>query len=1102
MVGMRLLVTKNIPRVVRVFISSTFRDMEAEREVIVKFVTPELSRRCRSRGVTLVVVDLRWGVTAAQAEIGEVIPTCLDEIDRCGYFLGLLGNRYGWVPESFSPAQLATYPWLSEYRGASLTELEMVHGALRAERQERALVFFRGGQASASGDPGADTGKKVLRSSTRLEKLKEQIRATRPVYTQSYTSPEELGSQALEALWSKLEQEFPTPTSVDKLDEELLEHESFAQSRFDIYIDREEEIAELTRHIESDGPPLVVYGESGIGKSALLSNWSKKYFDDDRDSPDSVQTAAFIRHFIGASASSSSVDGLLRRVIGELNRQLGLNFTVPDERSTIPEAFRRCLSQAALRGRVVILLDALDQLEDQNDRGNLAGLPVDVPANVRLIVSTASTEQAEAFTARGWSALRVEPLNRRDRERLLKQYLEKYGKRLDSERVIRIVEHGQTANPLFLRILLDELRVYGHHENLDRRINHYLTATDAESLFALRLERFECDYEGPCPGLVRDAFTRIWASRTGLAESELLQLLGSEGKSLPQSYWAPLYLAAESSFIEQAGALRFCHQQLGRAVERRYVTDKELCRGLHVELATFFEQQIAHYAKDATSNEYFMTGTIRYLVATRGRSVVRSVTEVMWQLRSAGSWELLSNLLGKAEFLDLALRIDRSEVHQCWTEIERHSPGTILQFYKHIIDNPSAYTAVLWQLAWLLRERGYLHASLPLYRHLAAFHSQGKYERESESGAILNLGYALFDSGELAGALEQFNRAEGISKIRAATSKYDAETLANCFCAQAQVYFKQHNYRESLQLFERARQLAKGSDLHKLQADCLQGIAFIRQDQGASIDELRELYEDQERLYLLAGQETSLAICRGNWGRTLLQFDREAAMRLFEKMEETYRALGLKEGIARALSLKASYFDEGWKSTEDDKAMALLEEAEDLYRAAENLEGVAEAQASRARILNRRGKHGQALDLLREHEYYLRRVGDFAGMAETLGRQIGVLGNRARAATAAGDVTAAATDYDEAEKLWAAIVAISEDYNFDGTVDIDRIKTSINFLRENLPDSVCERAAQLANTGFLAQSMTLAKLADELYARAEESRRRDKQIKHRWGTEV
>jgi len=47
-------------REIRVFISSTFRDMMLERDLLVKQVFPELRRKCAKRFVTFTEVDLRW----------------------------------------------------------------------------------------------------------------------------------------------------------------------------------------------------------------------------------------------------------------------------------------------------------------------------------------------------------------------------------------------------------------------------------------------------------------------------------------------------------------------------------------------------------------------------------------------------------------------------------------------------------------------------------------------------------------------------------------------------------------------------------------------------------------------------------------------------------------------------------------------------------------------------------------------------------------------------------------------------------------------------------------------------------------------------------
>ena len=74
-------------RNIRIFISSTFQDMQEERDVLVKKIFPQLRKMCKERGVGFTEVDLRWGVTKEQAERGEVLPICLAEIENCRRWL-------------------------------------------------------------------------------------------------------------------------------------------------------------------------------------------------------------------------------------------------------------------------------------------------------------------------------------------------------------------------------------------------------------------------------------------------------------------------------------------------------------------------------------------------------------------------------------------------------------------------------------------------------------------------------------------------------------------------------------------------------------------------------------------------------------------------------------------------------------------------------------------------------------------------------------------------------------------------------------------------------------------------------------------------------
>ena len=134
-------------RCVRVFISSTFRDMMEERDALMSHAWPELRRFCLERQVELVEVDMRWGITEEQATWKETLKLCLDEIRACRpYFIGLIGERYGWIPDNdaFTEDLKEEQPWLVELDGKSVTELEIVHGVLNnPEMADRSFFYFR-----------------------------------------------------------------------------------------------------------------------------------------------------------------------------------------------------------------------------------------------------------------------------------------------------------------------------------------------------------------------------------------------------------------------------------------------------------------------------------------------------------------------------------------------------------------------------------------------------------------------------------------------------------------------------------------------------------------------------------------------------------------------------------------------------------------------------------------------------------------------------------------------------------------------------------------------------------------------------------------------
>ena len=81
----------------KIFISSTFRDMHPERQKLITNVFIKFKKLAKQRSVEVTEIELRTGVTDATGHIAKV---CLEQVDRCAdspiLFLGILGDVYGW----------------------------------------------------------------------------------------------------------------------------------------------------------------------------------------------------------------------------------------------------------------------------------------------------------------------------------------------------------------------------------------------------------------------------------------------------------------------------------------------------------------------------------------------------------------------------------------------------------------------------------------------------------------------------------------------------------------------------------------------------------------------------------------------------------------------------------------------------------------------------------------------------------------------------------------------------------------------------------------------------------------------------------------------
>jgi nephrocystin-3 len=859
-------------RTARIFLSSTFRDFGEERDLLVRKVFPGLRARLKDRFVELVDVDLRWGITAEQAERGEVLPICLAEIDRSRpFFVGLLGERYGWIPpsEKYPAHVLEVQPWLEAHRGGkSVTELEILHGVLNDPKMAgRALFYFR--SANYARKKGGDYVPASEEDARRQAELKERIRESGFPVVEDYADPQALAERLEADLWAVLDETFPAAEVPDAVAREAMRHEAYAALRRGLYLGGEAYLKALDEALASGKQWILIEGQSGGGKSALIANWTEAL---EKVHEDLVLHV----HYLGATADASDPVSLVRRLVETIRRTVGSEEEVPGDPEKLLEALPLWLANASswagLKGkRFVIVIDALNGLMDRRD---LRWFPSFLPERVHLVVSSLPGEVQDHLKQRAeWTEVAVKPLDQERAEELFVAYLRRFNKELPPDLVSRIMDHELVANPLFLRILAEELRLFGVHERLGERLEHYLTSKTVDDLFERVLERVEDDNGADT---VRKVMVGLWASRAGLTEEEI-----RAWADLKPVDWAYIRNALGNALLEGSGRIVFGHDYLKIAVSDRYLSGNNTLddegqspeaiarrQAAHTELAKWFEDH-AFQPEDAPG--------LRVPDA-------RAAEEIPHQWRQARDWQALKAALTQRDMFEAFYSFGKKEeLLAHWVAVEQSGEVKIEGDYSAVWST--------WNLDESTRDAANIASAL---QHFFAFAGQygdfalwlaqfAQKTTEEVEGTehpevgrnLNNLAILLSRRGNYRDAEDCLQRA---IKILEKASGSDNGDVAGCLYNLAQLETHRGNFISAEGLFRRAlsiRERCFGSN-SLTTIESVDGLAGILVEQGR--------FADAEPLFLRALSVTENAkgenhpdtgLCLNNLANYYISIDKD-----------------------------------------------------------------------------------------------------------------------------------------------------------------------------------------------------------------------------------
>jgi len=749
----------------RIFVSSTFSDLEEERNALQENVFPELRKLCMQHGFRFQAIDLRWGVSKEASLSQETMRICLQEIKRCQEitpkpnFIILLGDRYGWqptpeeIPENefkqikevikkqkkdfdgiaeevsgFNAEELLDN-WYKEDKNAvppvhilqpvdpdskyndsklwdkevqqpllhilreaikelhlsyeerlkyeaSATHQEIELGAMRVDdADEHVFGFFRQiknldelkkedlSEQPAKDFVDTDVEDKFDESSyEKLKSLKERLREKLGKDNVISCDAEWQGNgittdhldklckDVYDSLFDIIRKQIDQMDEKKPLEKEIDAHEDFREDRAKHFIGRVEMLEKIKKYIkEENNYPLAIHGKSGTGKSALLAFAVKKANED-------FPNVAIVFRSIGATPTSSDGRSLLESLCRQVSRIYEADESdIPGDYEELIDEFPKRLALATSEKPLILFIDALDQLSDANNARNLTWLLPDLPANVKLIISTLPGECYEALERKlpERNLRELKPMPPEEGEELLNVWLDDTQRTLQPKQRKEILDNfdrKDNGNPLYLKLAFEEARKWKSYTKEEET----KLSPDISGIIQNLFKRLSLK-ENHGEMMVSRSLGYLAASKNGLSEDELLDVLSSDEEffqdfldrayhkppknRLPVIVWSRLYFDLEPYLIERsadsASLMTFYHPTtFGKEVKENYLSGKTKPLR-HQGLSDYFENQKLYIERDdkKTTN-------------------LRKLSELPFQQTYSKRWEKLYTTLTDTEFLE------------------------------------------------------------------------------------------------------------------------------------------------------------------------------------------------------------------------------------------------------------------------------------------------------------------------------------------------------------------------------------------------------------------------------------------------------------------
>ena len=526
-----------------VFISSTFKDMHFERDLVHERIAPHINEAAQQYGDHVSFCDLRWGVNTLdmdeEAGSRKVLNFCFDEIDRCRpYMVVFIGYRYGWIPDSgMLEEELRGRDLVLEDLERSVTELEIEYGALsRPENLSDILFYFR----NIEGEPPADYQCEDEYHHKKLEQLKDRIRKLTSGRVREYSVRWDPEKECLkdtgdlsEILYQDLSgifmQDWKAKENLSELDRIIQGQLDYAKQKEFPFSRRNDLIEEYLTSAKTN-KVTAIKGESGSGKTAVMSGIIADLLSEGND---------VCPIFCGTTLETNDAFDILSLSVRFLQNRLGL--PEDTEAQNLEEMRNRLIGlgaqySASADRELYFVIDALDQLFPDDMRDSMQFM-IPVPGEhihyiFTSLLSYDISAPAEIFE--------VPEMTGDARKQVVKGILRDAGRELDDTVIEAIIYRKSSDSPFYMGMLImrllmlrgsdfEAIRSLGDGMENISRYQRQIVEAFPDSLDDAILELIRAASERIGGRMAEKAVAYIAMSRNGLRQEELMSLLEKEG---------------------------------------------------------------------------------------------------------------------------------------------------------------------------------------------------------------------------------------------------------------------------------------------------------------------------------------------------------------------------------------------------------------------------------------------------------------------------------------------------------------------------------------------------------------------------------------------